>query len=600
MSGRKPFVALVLWFLPPHLQHADADTVRRAKLCVIYNLTVPVWGPGFAVLLWMLGQPVIGAIIGIGTVASIGPLFVLRRTGSLAVTGNIMAGLGAFLIVVCAWLEGGLGAPGLLWFPLVPILAVLLAGRAAGAAWSVFMVAVLAAFYALGRADLRVAFSLHGPALELLRFALAASAVVVFAILAGIFEHLKIEAMASLETANDELAQARDVAESATRAKSDFLASMSHEIRTPIHGIFGMTELALDTSDEEERRDFIQRARACAETLLSVINDVLDFSRIEADKLTLEETEFDLVAVVDGVLDALGTEAARKGLELIGCIDERAPARMRGDPGRIRQILTNLAGNAVKFTERGEVVVRLRVEPDPAGDGPDAVVLHGVVRDTGIGVPHEQQALIFEAFTQADSSMTRRYGGTGLGLAITQRLISRMGGTISVESTPGAGSTFAFTVRLRSAAAPPSAAVELPPGLRVLVVEEREAARQHLLLTLAGWGCAPAAAADAVGGCELLGRGAFDVVVIGLGGPPVEQLAAVARLRRRHGGPIVALVVGGGTELRAAGLAAIVTKPLKSAKLHAAMVAAARQLLGWPLLERDGSGTAPRGHLPGF
>ena len=570
MPGLASLDALVLWFLPPELQRAEADTLRRAKLCAVYNLTVPLWGPGFAVLLWALGQPVIGTIIGVGTICSVGPLFVLRRTGSLTLAGNLMSALGALLIVSCAWLEGGLGSPGVLWFPLVPILAVLITGRGAGVVWTAVMVATLVGFYVLDRLGLRAQFAIGADALVVLHLALSTSAVAVFMTMASFFESLKADALRSLETANRALAQARDQAETATRVKTDFLATMSHEIRTPLHGIFGMTELAIDATDDAARRDFIQRARGCAETLLTMINDILDFSRIEAEKLTLERREFDLRAVLDGVLDTLAAQAGQKGLELIGCLDEALPSRVLGDAGRLRQILVNLVCNSVKFTERGEVVIHLGPAAEDSTD-PGTLVLCGTVRDTGIGIPRDRQAAIFEAFTQGDTSTTSRYGGTGLGLAITQRLVALMGGEVSLESALGQGSTFRFTARLGVAAPPPAGESGLA-RLRVLVVDDHPASRHHLMHTLRAWGAAPTPAA---GAAVPLGRTPFDVVLLDLTMPEPEWSEVMRRLRAQPAAalaPIVALVGGSGAgRTRRPDFAAVVSKPVKSAALLAAL-----------------------------
>ncbi len=288
--------------------------------------------------------------------------------------------------------------------------------------------------------------------------------------------------------AEQDLLRAKEAAEAGARVKSDFLATMSHEIRTPLNGIFGMTELALDTSDDGERREFLQRARVCAETLMSILNDVLDFSRVEAGRLELEHIAFDPRDVVDGVVDALAIEADRKGLELIGCVDERLPATLVGDPGRLRQILINLAGNALKFTEHGEVAIRLAAAPAELdvsdGDTADGLMLFATVRDTGIGIAGDKQRAIFEAFTQADSSMTRRFGGTGLGLAISQRLVALMGGEIGVDSAVGVGSRFWFTARHGSGG--PTIRSTLPGlhGMHALVVSTNPASARHLEHTL--------------------------------------------------------------------------------------------------------------------
>ncbi len=283
----------------------------------------------------------------------------------------------------------------------------------------------------------------------------------------------------SREAAEEALRQAKQEAEAATRAKGDFLARMSHEIRTPMNAVIGLTHLALRTELTPKQTDYLRKICSSSQALLGIINDILDFYKIEAGKLTLESIHFNLQDVLANLANVITMKAAEKGLEILFSLDDRVPLELVGDPLRLGQVLLNLSANAVKFTERGEVVISTRLVAEAQGE----VRVRLSVRDTGIGMTEKQMVGLFESFHQADGSITRRFGGTGLGLAISDQLVRMMDGTISVESTPGVGTCFSFEIPLRSAESQPANRRVLPEallGLHVLVVDDNETARKIL------------------------------------------------------------------------------------------------------------------------
>jgi signal transduction histidine kinase/CheY-like chemotaxis protein len=458
-----------LSYLVPVAMQADPKQRLQARRVAAFGLAVTCWAPLFAPIYWALGSTRSAWMIVGAAAAILLSTQSLRWCHNTLLAGNLMAASLFSVLVGLATVSGGIQATSLSWLPAVAIIGLLLCDTRSGIAWAVVCCLACGILTCLPTIGVTLMNDIAPQSQWILASSGTCGIVLCALMLTYLFQSSEMKM-------RRELAAACDQSEQANRAKSTFLANMSHEIRTPLNAVLGMADLMQGTPLSRQQQEYLEITQDSGQALLAVVDDILDFSRIESGRLILAHERFDLHDILLRTLKALAIPAHRKGLELICHIQPDVPRHVVGDASRLRQIVINLVGNGIKFTDEGEVLLRVGLEHQTAG----TVVLNFLTSDTGIGVPAERQEVIFQVFEQADNSNTRRFGGFGLGLAITSHLVQAMGGRITVTSEEGRGSTFAFSATFGRSIQDDPTPAEILADRRVLVVEDQSTAR-HVL-----------------------------------------------------------------------------------------------------------------------
>jgi two-component system, sensor histidine kinase and response regulator len=570
---------LAAWFTPVPAEHDERQQSAHRLLTYICLIT------SVFALLYMSVSLVIGFRIGAILMFSCFVLLfailgIFKAGGSFRLSANLYLACCFFVADLgCSFFSGGLHSMVFPWFALVPIAGVLLFGNCPDTVlWFLLTCAVALAFGLAGMLGFRFPelYDLH---YTIFFYTVCVSGLImIFFFLALAFDYNRNLALKRMVEQNQALQQARELAEAATRSKSEFLANMSHEIRTPMNAIIGFSGLCLKTGLNAKQLDYLSKIESSAFSLLGVINDILDFSKIEAGKLAIERIDFSLEDVVNNIAGMIAAKAAEKELEIVSYIDAKIPLNLIGDPLRLGQALLNLASNAVKFTESGNILIKIVL----LEQGARHCVLLFTVRDTGIGMSEEQISRLFAAFSQADTSVTRKFGGTGLGLAICKNLVELMDGRIEVESSPGAGSSFSFTARFglneQLASSQPMIPANLA-GLKVLVVDDNPLAREVLVEQLAGFNFEVGEADSGMAALNALEpRGdakPFDLVLMDWQMPGLDGIETVRCMRNNRNIrqiPVTIMVTAFGREevvsqAEKAGINALLIKPVSPSLL---------------------------------